>query len=82
MNYDEIIGILKDAYATFITEAEMGKEGKRFKSHSLKARKASTDLANKLKDYRALSIKNDKEEKPTNEEECCEEEVKEVLRPE
>jgi len=55
-----MIGILKDAYATFITEAEMGKEGKGFKGHSLKARKASTDLANKLKDYRSLSIKNDK----------------------
>ena len=71
MNYDEMIGQLKDLYATFITEAEMGKEGKKCKTHSLKARKVSTELANKLKDYRSLSIKNDKEVKPEDSPVCC-----------
>jgi len=58
--YDEMINGLRETFEDFMDEAEKGKEGRGSKTSALKARKLSTKLANDLKDFRALSIQNDK----------------------
>lgn len=60
VEYDESIEGLKVAFAEFLDFAEAGKEGRGSKTKALSARKASMDIGNKLKDFRALSIANDK----------------------
>lgn len=62
MNYDEILGQIKDLTTAFITEAESGKEGRGSKTHALAARKLSLKVANAMKEFRSISIKNDKGE--------------------
>jgi len=58
--YDESIESLKESFNAFSELAEGGKDGRGSKTKALQARKLSMDLANKLKDFRALSIENDK----------------------
>jgi len=58
--YDAMISGLRETFEDFMDEAEKGKEGRGSKTSALKARKLSTKLANDLKDFRALSISNDK----------------------
>ncbi len=60
MNYDELVGKIKEVMSAFITEAEMGKEGKGSKAHSLVARKLSLQATSSLKDFRKVSLDNDK----------------------
>jgi len=58
--YDAMIAGLRETFEDFMDEAEKGKEGRGSKTSALKARKLSTKIANDLKDFRALSIQNDK----------------------
>lgn len=44
----------------FKAEADQGESGRGSKGHSLKARKLSTQITNELKEYRRVSIANDK----------------------
>jgi len=62
--YDGMLESLRETFEDFMEEAEKGKEGRGSKSSALKARKFSSKLGNDLKDFRALSIDNDKQ-KPT-----------------
>jgi len=59
-NYDKSLATLRETFEDFMEEAEKGKEGRGSKSSALKARKLSSKLGNDLKDFRALSIDNDK----------------------
>ena len=52
---------IKDLMEQFVEAAEGGQEGRGSKTKSLQARKLSMQITNELKDYRAVSIKNDKE---------------------
>ena len=58
--YDGMLNELRESFEDFMDEAEKGKEGRGSKTCSLKARKLSSKIANTLKDFRALSIENDK----------------------
>ncbi len=58
--YDESVGTLKESFDAFVELAEGGKDGRGSKTKALKARKMSMMLANQLKDFRSLSISNDK----------------------
>ena len=58
--YDAIITGLRETFEDFMDEGEKGKEGRGSKTSALKARKLSTKLATDLKDFRSLSISNDK----------------------
>jgi len=60
VEYDESVETLKEAFDAFIELAEGGKDGRGSKTKALKARKLSMSLGAKLKDFRALSISNDK----------------------
>ena len=59
--YDELIENLKESFDLFSELAEKGKDGRGSKTKALQARKLSMKLGNQLKDFRALSISNDKE---------------------
>ncbi len=61
VEYDESVEGLKEAFNKFTELAEGGKDGRGSKTKALQARKLSMELGNKLKDFRALSITNDKE---------------------
>lgn len=58
--YDGMVTGLREIFEDFMDEAEKGKEGRGSKTSALKARKLSTKLATDLKDFRSLSIQNDK----------------------
>lgn len=58
--YDAMMSGLRETFEDFMDEAEKGKSGRGSKTSSLKARKLSTKLATDLKEFRALSISNDK----------------------
>lgn len=58
--YDEMLKSLRETFEDFMEEAEKGKEGRGSKSSALKARKLSSKIGNDLKDFRAISIDNDK----------------------
>ncbi len=58
--YDAAVKELRDLFEDFMDEADKGKEGRGSKSSALNARKHSSKLATLLKDFRALSISNDK----------------------
>ncbi len=60
IEYDESIESLKEAFDAFSELAEGGKDGRGSKTKALQARKLSMQLGNQLKDFRALSITNDK----------------------
>ncbi len=60
IEYDESVEILKEAFNSFAELAEGGKDGRGSKTKALQARKLSMALGNQLKDFRALSIANDK----------------------
>jgi hypothetical protein len=60
VEYDESVEQLKEAFNSFLEFAEAGKEGRGSKTKALSARKMSMDISTKLKDFRALSIANDK----------------------
>jgi hypothetical protein len=60
--YSEKVEKIKEVYTAFMNEAELGETGRGCKAHALSARKLSVKLANELKEYRPLSIKNDKGE--------------------
>lgn len=59
--YSEMVANLKQSFDEFIDEATKGKEGRGSKGNALNARKISTKISTMLKDFRAESIKNDKE---------------------
>jgi len=58
--YDAMLAGLRETFEDFMDEGEKGKDGRGSKTSALKARKLSTKLANDLKDFRSLSISNDK----------------------
>lgn len=58
--YQEKIDTIGKLYREFLREANQGEAGRGSKGHALKARKLSTQLANELKEYRRVSIANDK----------------------
>jgi len=60
INYDAKCQEVKSKFEEFIDAAEKGREGHGSKTHALKARKASTEISMLLKDFRAISISNDK----------------------
>lgn len=59
--YDESIEGLKVAFESFLELAAAGKEGRGSKTKALAARKMSMEIGTKLKDFRVLSITNDKD---------------------
>jgi len=58
--YGKLLEALREQFENFMDEAEKGKEGRGSKTCALKARKISSQMANMFKDFRALSIANDK----------------------
>jgi len=60
IEYDESVENLKEAFNSFTELAEGGKDGRGSKTKALQARKLSMLLGNQLKDFRSLSISNDK----------------------
>jgi len=58
--YGSMLEALKESFEAFETAAEGGKEGRGSKTRALEARKLSMQITNQLKDFRALSIANDK----------------------
>lgn len=60
INYDAKCQEVKSKFEEFSEAAEKGREGHGSKTHALKARKLSTEIAMLLKDFRAISIANDK----------------------
>ena len=58
--YDGMLNTLRESFEDFMDEAEKGKEGRGSKTCALKARKQSSRIAETLKEFRALSISNDK----------------------
>ena len=63
--YEDSLKELRESFEDFMDEADKGKEGRGSKSSALNARKHSTKISNMLKEFRALSIANDKA-KPVN----------------
>ncbi len=59
-NYDASVEELQECFNSFIELANGGKEGRGSKTKALGARKMSMEITNKLKDFRSLSIDNDK----------------------
>lgn len=64
IEYQKKVNELKDLFDEFMDEADKGKEGRGSKTAALKSRKLSTSLAYQLKEFRSLSIANDRS-KPT-----------------
>lgn len=60
INYDVKCQEVKTKFDEFTEAAEKGREGHGSKTHALKARKLSTEISMLLKDFRAISISNDK----------------------
>ena len=58
--YQEKLNELYNLFEQFKAEADQGEDGRGSKGHALKARKLSTQIANELKDFRKVSITNDK----------------------
>lgn len=58
--YDSQLEVIRETFEKFEEMANGGKEGRGSKTKALTARKLSMDLTNKLKDFRSISIKNDK----------------------
>ena len=59
--YNEFVSNLKESMDEFSAAAEAGATGRGSKTKALDARKLSMKISNDLKDFRSLSIKNDKE---------------------
>ncbi len=60
VEYDESVEDLNKGFEAFTELAEGGKDGRGSKTKALQARKLSMQLGNLLKDFRSLSIQNDK----------------------
>lgn len=60
IEYDEQVESLKESFDKFVELAEGGKDGRGSKTKALQSRKLSMDIGAKLKDFRVLSISNDK----------------------
>ena len=58
--YSEMVEKLGKSFEAFKIAADGGKEGRGSKTRALEARKLSMEITNDLKDFRALSIANDK----------------------
>ena len=58
--YAKAVAELTEDFTSFSEAAEKGKEGRGSRTKALEARKLSMNITNKLKDFRALSISNDK----------------------
>ncbi len=58
--YSETVDNLAGLFESFKENAEGGKEGRGSKTKALQARKLSMEITSTLKDFRALSISNDK----------------------
>jgi hypothetical protein len=58
--YTETISELGGLFESFKENAELGVEGRGSKTKALQARKLSMEITNKLKDFRSLSITNDR----------------------
>jgi len=58
--YEQKLNEMKNTWEDFINNAEAGKEGRGSKAASLRARKASMSLSTLMKEYRSVSIENDK----------------------
>jgi len=61
IEYDESLEKLVESFTKFAELAELGKEGRGSKTKALQARKLSMEIGNKLKDFRAFSIQNDRD---------------------
>ena len=60
MGYNETVETLETTVTEFINEAKAGAEGRGSKTSAAKARKLSNQLTRDLKDFRKLSVENDK----------------------
>lgn len=58
--YQEQLEKIHSTMDAFKEAAEGGKEGRGSKTRALEARKLSMQLTNELKDFRVISINNDK----------------------
>lgn len=58
--YGAKVAKLKETIEAFEAAAEGGREGRGCKTRSLEARKLSMTLTEELKEFRAISIQNDK----------------------
>jgi len=59
-SYVSFLNELKGTIESFVGAAEAGTEGRGSKTKALEARKLSMKLTNDLKDFRKVSIENDK----------------------
>ena len=59
--YVATVEALKVDMTAFVDAATAGTEGRGSKAKALEARKISTKIAATLKDFRAVSVQNDKE---------------------
>lgn len=59
-NYVELVEKIEGMMTDFVTEAKAGETGHGSKTAALKARKLSNVLAKELKDFRKVSVANDK----------------------
>jgi hypothetical protein len=60
IEYDESVESLKESFNSFTEMADGGKDGRGSKTKALQARKLSMAISDQLKNFRALSISNDK----------------------
>lgn len=59
-SYAKAVETLVEDFKQFSEAAELGKTGRGSKTRALEARKLSMTITNNLKDFRALSVANDK----------------------
>jgi len=59
-NYTDQVAKIKSTIEAFTVSADQGESGRGSKTRSLEARKLSMQLTNELKEFRTISITNDK----------------------
>ncbi len=58
--YNESVEGIEKAFVDFVSESKAGAEGRGSKTSALRARKLSNDIARQLKDFRKVSLDNDR----------------------
>jgi len=58
--YDKLLQNIRNKFEDFMDDAEKGKDGRGSKTCALNARKNSTEIGKLLKNFRKISIENDK----------------------
>ncbi len=58
--YQDKLNEIKELFGSFVAEAERGKEGHGSKAAALRSRKLVSQLSSAMKEFRKISIENDK----------------------